>query len=328
MSISFSIPTNLSIAGTLAVGGAATIASTLILSSGAVTTSLLSLSGQLNVASTAASNSTSTGSATFGGGIGVAGAINAGGDIKNNRLTLRGDALEEYSTNGSAAVAVNYNGYAGGTTQFRNFDVYDGKNALVLRLSGADKGADFRGSITTTSYHDASGGIGTPVAGHAQYGGSGSYGASIIGNGSAYDFGLFNKSGTDVMHVATGGTTVAFSGAINAADDISIIGTAATDRTLKIQSLGAQYAQLKMNTNSSTANNFQVLVESGGRVYFQQNNGAINTLQIESTGHATYSKRWNVSDTTDSTSTTTGSIVTAGGIGVMKNLYVGRVIAR
>lgn len=184
------------------------------------------------------------------------------------------------------------------------------------------------GALTTTSYHDASGGVGTPVAGHAQYGGSGSYGASIIGNGSAYDFGLFNKSGTDVMHVATGGTTVAFAGAIYAADDISIIGTAATDRTLKIQSLGAQYAQLKMNTNSSTANNFQVLVESGGRIYFQQNNGAINTLQIESTGHATYSKRWNVSDTTDSTSTTTGSIVTAGGIGVMKNLYVGGVIVR
>lgn len=125
------------------------------------------------------------------------------------------------------------------------------------------------------------------------------------------------SNATASTNTSTGALTVGggigVAGAINAADDISIIGTAATDRTLKVQSLGAQYAQLKMNTNSSTANNFQVLVESGGRVYFQQNNGAINTLQIESTGHATYSKRWNVSDTTSASSSTAGALTIGNG---------------
>lgn len=88
------------------------------------------------------------------------------------------------------------------------------KESLVIG-SGTSLTITGTGTFSAGSYIDTSGGIGTPTAGHAQYGGSSSYGASIIGNGSAYDFGLFNKNGTDVMHVATGTTTATFAGTIN-----------------------------------------------------------------------------------------------------------------
>ena len=38
-----------------------------------------------------------------------------------------------------ADLRMNFLGYNGGTTQFRNFDVYDGKSALALRVDGSNK---------------------------------------------------------------------------------------------------------------------------------------------------------------------------------------------
>lgn len=59
--------------------------------------------------------------------------------LKANTLILgaSGGGIEEWFTNGAATILVNFNGYAGGTTQFRSFIVYDGKNTNLFSIVGA-----------------------------------------------------------------------------------------------------------------------------------------------------------------------------------------------
>jgi hypothetical protein len=57
--------------------------------------------------------------------------------LGTNKLTLRDNSLEDYATNSNASVAVNYTGYLAGTTQFRDFDIYNGKAASIAVFKGA-----------------------------------------------------------------------------------------------------------------------------------------------------------------------------------------------
>lgn len=56
-----------------------------------------------------------------------------------------------YNTNGTATMFVNDVGYLGGITQFRDFQVNDGKGASIMNLAGATKLATFGGSINMTT---------------------------------------------------------------------------------------------------------------------------------------------------------------------------------
>lgn len=59
--------------------------------------------------------------------------------LKANTLMLGagGGGIEEWFTNGPGTILVNFNGYLGGTTQFRSFIVYDGKNTNLFSIVGA-----------------------------------------------------------------------------------------------------------------------------------------------------------------------------------------------
>jgi hypothetical protein len=57
--------------------------------------------------------------------------------LGTSRLTLRDNSLEEYAANSNSAVAVNYTGYLAGTTQFRDFDIYNGKAGFIATFEGA-----------------------------------------------------------------------------------------------------------------------------------------------------------------------------------------------
>jgi hypothetical protein len=66
-----------------------------------------------------------------------------------NSLQLEADRIVGgYNYNGVAQVSINYNGYNGGTTQFRNVTVYNGKNAAVALFQGSDKGLYVYGDVT------------------------------------------------------------------------------------------------------------------------------------------------------------------------------------
>ncbi len=54
-----------------------------------------------------------------------------------------------YSDNSATNLFINYTGYVGGTTQFRDLYVADGKTATIAHFTGSTKQVDFAGAITT-----------------------------------------------------------------------------------------------------------------------------------------------------------------------------------
>lgn len=79
------------------------------------------------------------------------------GGVKAEKLGLFSNRLEEYLTNALATVAVNFNGYNGGTTQFRDFVIYDGKNNVIGKFDGANKKLILGLAGTTTGQLDIAG---------------------------------------------------------------------------------------------------------------------------------------------------------------------------
>ena len=75
-----------------------------------------------------------------GSTINITGNTFTSGVVRTNgdKLVLRDDSLENHATNNDTApVVVNYWGYAGGPTRFRDFDLYNGKAGLVLKAVGS-----------------------------------------------------------------------------------------------------------------------------------------------------------------------------------------------
>lgn len=95
---------------------------------------------------------TVTSAANFTGSVTVANGltVNAGA-ISGLQLALSGNQLNEFFTNANAAIAVNYSGYAGGTTQSRDLTVYDGKNVAVVSVVGSTKSTTLAGPLTVQS---------------------------------------------------------------------------------------------------------------------------------------------------------------------------------
>jgi len=78
------------------------------------------------------------------------------GGITGN-VAIKGQQIWENSRNADdGVILINYKGYQGGTTHYRNFDVCDGKNTVVLRCNGSTKlvsipyGTLFINGLTTT----------------------------------------------------------------------------------------------------------------------------------------------------------------------------------
>lgn len=114
----------------------------------------LSLAGNVFSLNAAQSGLTITGSA-FNGTIGATTPSTAAfttttttGNTYAANLVLKSGQLNEQATNGTASVDINYDGYAGGTTQFRNLNVYDGKNAPIATFTGATKTTALAGGMT------------------------------------------------------------------------------------------------------------------------------------------------------------------------------------
>lgn len=63
-----------------------------------------------------------------------------GGYFKTNKLSITDNQINNYSdSSDSGSVVVNYSGYNGGATSFRNLSVCDGKGVEIIRVNGKDK---------------------------------------------------------------------------------------------------------------------------------------------------------------------------------------------
>ena len=70
------------------------------------------------------------------------------GGLLANGLSVSGDQINQKSTNGVDGININYVGYNGGTTQYRNFVVYDGKENILFSVIGSTGIANFVNSPT------------------------------------------------------------------------------------------------------------------------------------------------------------------------------------
>lgn len=80
------------------------------------------------------------------GGISTLGTVHASGAFETNS-----NGLIEYASNAEANLPFNFTGYNNGTTQFRNFKVYDGKNAEVVTFTGSSKAVTLHGHVAGTA---------------------------------------------------------------------------------------------------------------------------------------------------------------------------------
>ena len=76
-------------------------------------------------------------------------------------MVLKANQFNEVVTNALAEIRINYDGYAGGTTQFRDLAIYDGKNALVGAFTGASKSLLMVGTIGAANFSGTSSGTNT-----------------------------------------------------------------------------------------------------------------------------------------------------------------------
>ena len=75
--------------------------------------------------------------------------LDVNGEVKTNngRLVLRDNSIEEWKTNGNAQIAVNYLGYNKGTSQFRDFSVYNGKSGRIILVKGSTRNVAISGKL-------------------------------------------------------------------------------------------------------------------------------------------------------------------------------------
>lgn len=87
--------------------------------------------------------------------------LDVDGDIKNTHLTLRENAIERHDEDvDGSVIAINYNGYNGGATRYRNAEIYDGKGNLIARFNGASRVVDFVNPPTVGGVPISGGGAG------------------------------------------------------------------------------------------------------------------------------------------------------------------------
>ena len=122
----------------------------------------LSVSGHVTTEGVTSTGATGTGKFVFDTsptlatpniGAATASSLSSSGIIKNDYLRLSTNTFEEYLTDtDGAAINVNYRGYNGGTTRFRDFLVYNGKNTVILNIDGSTSGATFSGALAVNGH--------------------------------------------------------------------------------------------------------------------------------------------------------------------------------
>jgi len=123
------------------------------------------------------------------------------GNVGSARITLRDDSLEQRAdASDTAGVAVNYFGYNGGASYFRNFTVFDGKGSEKFKVTGST------GAVT----------VGGNQALHA--GNYTSYSPSLSGSGASGTWGINingNAATATVLQTARNINGASFNGSAN-----------------------------------------------------------------------------------------------------------------
>lgn len=185
------------------------------------------------------------------------------GIIQSSYLTQRLNCFEEFLTNATATLAVNYNGYNGGTTQFREFRVYNGKNAERFLVN--DTGAQVSGITTCNKSGQFLVSAGATT--QASY-------MSLVNSGGGSVFGLEDSTGATfgapaydtILYVAAGlgfSTIIAGTGVITRVNSTGLIIASGFDLKLgRTYTAGAPAATGYITIKDQTGTTYKVLVST------------------------------------------------------------------
>ena len=223
------------------------------------------------------SSATSRMTLSSGGNLSVVGALSGtsasfGGDVQGQYLTLHNGSLNNWYSNATDEVGINYSGYNNGTTQFRNLTVYNGKNTQLFQIIGSTGAATFSSSVqingTGQLLQIGSANAGDKYINVDMSGASALHGYKIGGGWGMYattDLGytslFIGQSGTSInLNGALSGTSASFSsttastsyttGALVVSGGVGVAGAINTATDITINK-GWVYAGVGANTNGN-----------------------------------------------------------------------------
>lgn len=284
----------------------------------------------LSVQSTTDATSTGSGAALVAGGIGVGGSAYVG-----NALNVAGSStLATVSAGAIAASRATTTGNIGINTGLSSWNSTAAR-ALELQLGGTTTGSlhVVNGSvgISQNSYYNASGfwAYNTTDASSIYWQQGGAHHWGIAASGSAgstiayTDALVLSTTGQLAVNTSTDATTIA-TGAMTIAGGLGVAKSLYVGSTLDVAYASGLNALLgSVRVTSDGSNNY---VQSGNSsrgagsfipLKFGAYQSSVNIIMTLNSTNVS------VEQTTDSSSSTTGALISAGGLGVSKNVYVG-----
>jgi hypothetical protein len=199
----------------------------------------------------------STKAATFAGPITTT-------QIYPGNFLLTGNQILEFTTNATSSIAINFSGYAAGTTQFRDFSVFDGKNNSVFSLVGSTRAATFTGAVTATTYSAAVAAGGTMVTLNASTGTANTGGSIVFQRGASnkWSIGTGISIGSDAFEIYDRVNSLSLFSMVLATGNVTLAGNVTTGGIITATGAAAGMAitvpagggGLVLNAGTGTAN--------------------------------------------------------------------------
>jgi len=290
--------------------------------------SSLALTVPETISNTTDSSSTSTGSLVTAGGIGIAKNLNVGGALSLTGALTQAGTVSSTNTTDSSSTSTGAIITAGGVGIAKNLNV--GVNAAIGGTLGVTGNATFAGienisnttesTSTTTGALTVAGGVG--IVKNLNVGGATAITGTLGVTGNATFAGLESITNTtDSTSITTGSLTTAGGAGIaknlNVGGDVSVTGASSLTGSVAVAS----------TTESTSATSGSITTAGGVGIAKSLHVGvdASVTGNVSIGGSLTQTGAVAIADVTESDSITTGSLTTAGGAGVAKNLNVGGV---
>lgn len=275
----------------------------------------------ITASATTVSSSTTTGSLISAGGAGIAGNVFIGGTTNSTGVVTASSTTNSTSSVTGSIVTAGGLGVALNTTL-----------AGTLAVGGDTSISSATNSISTsTGAINTAGGVG--IAKDVYIGGNLNVaGASVISGGTTYTGAQIISNAT---HIGSSNTITTASGALNVNGDIAIYGSTSMFGFATGTSAVPAFTTRSLGTRiilspsiSGTTTDHALGISSVGVWYSVPTTSLTHTFYCANTPVATISSTaFTAGASTSSTSASTGSIITAGGIGVAKAVWGGDIFA-